>query len=839
MQEFSEWPVAAKALAGLFVLLLVGVLWNMLASLVFLAGTGLLSKHVGIPFADWWQYFSYYGWKSPPVGLWLKISAGVATGLPLLLLIVGLLRRGLPGSSRKLHGAAQWETESALRREFRARFGGLYVGHTGKGLTGRRRYLRFGGPEHVACYAPTRSGKGVGLVIPNCLLYEGSLVCLDVKKENWGATAGIRKEAGQKVFLFDPLAPDGRTARYNPLTYVRRGTLDAFDDIQRISQMLFPHSDGDQAFWTNSARSAFVGATAFLSETPELPLTIGEVLRLLSRHDGAPYILGMVQARRDAGRPYSAATVGALSDYLSGSADTVQGIRKTMTASLSLWFNPRIDAATAESDFDLRELRNSLHAIYVGVSPDNIERLRPLLALFFQQLVDLTVRVLPQHDPKAKHQVLVLLDEFPLLGPMPVLANAFAFVAGYNMRLMLIMQSKAQLRDPALYGPDKAAAMLDNCGVEVVFGTKDLGLSKELSERLGYDTVDGLSRSGPRFWRAFRGKNLNQTESDQRRALLLPQEVMRLKPRDSIVIRPGIFPIKAKRIRHYEDQTFLRLLRDPPPVEPIEVVQLMDSGNAGSAPVAPAPASSRAPAAPSPAPTATTAAAAPSTPAASTAAASPPPSTTAVSSVASSTPAAPAPAKASRGKKAAAGSASATGVAPPAVETVKLRRTGADFAFADVRLAGIQLRGLQVTRKDGVLSLSPPEQANGKGKSRPLYDLQPGWSEAILARISELWDQTEEAEGTPAAIEAAGIAAVPTVTSSPSNTPAVEPGPAPDVAAPPAMRSFQADALLAGVLGAEIDLSEFGEADSKRMVASIIGATPTVASLNRKGVAAE
>ena len=112
-----------------------------------------------------------------------------------------------------------------------------------------------------------------------------------------------------------------------------------------------------------------------------------------------------------------------------------------------------------------------------------------LLASVFGKPVDLTVRTLPQFDPKAKHQVLMLLDEFPLLGPMPVLADAFAFVAGYGMRLMLVMQSKAQLRDPALYGPDKAAAILDNCGAEVIFGTKDLGLAKEMSERLVFDTV--------------------------------------------------------------------------------------------------------------------------------------------------------------------------------------------------------------------------------------------------------------------------------------------------------------------------------------------------------------
>ena len=709
MQDFAEWPSAAKALAALFVLALVAALWNVLASTIFLAGTGLLAAHEGVPLIDWWQYWSFYGWEKPVVGLWLKIAAGIATALPLLLVGAGLLRRGLPGSTLDLHGAAQWETDRALRKEFRARFGGLYVGHTGNNWLGRRRYLRFGGPEHVACYAPTRSGKGVGLVIPNCLLYESSLVCLDVKKENWAASAGIRKAAGQKVFLFDPLAPDGRTARYNPLSYVRRGTLDAFDDIQRISQMLFPHSDGDQAFWTNSARSAFVGATSFLAETPETLLTVGAVLRLLSRQDGAGYMMGMIQARRDAGTPYSAATVGALSDYLSGSADTVQGIRKTMTASLALWFNPRVDAATAESDFDLREMRNSLHAIYVGVTPDNIERLRPLLALFFQQLIDLTVRVLPQHDPKAKHQVLVLLDEFPLLGPMPVLANAFAFVAGYNMRLMLIMQSKAQLRDPALYGPDKAAAMLDNCGVEVVFGTKDLALTKELSERLGYDTVEGVSRSGPRFWRLFRGKNLNQTESDQRRALLLPQEVMRLKPRDAIVIRPGMFPIKARRIRHFEDRTFFKLIRKPPVIEPIEVTQLMDTTATGPTLATPAPAASPASVPP------------PSSPPDASAAAAP---------------------KATRGKRNAA-----------------TPRTPAP------------------TNPTSAAVSSPP----------------------VVARSKE----PDEQSGTT-------------------------------------LKPFQADALLAGVLGAEIDLSQFGEADGKSVVAALIGAVPTVTSLNsKKGVAAE
>jgi len=567
--EFDEWPLPAKIAGGIVAAAVAVALWSIMASTIFLVGTGLMAQHHGFPFADWWLYLYFYGLDRPVIGFWLKLSGGLAIGVPLLLVVAGIARRGWPGDRRALHGETEWAGNAELRENgLLGGFGGLFVGKLR-----RNKYVRFDGPEHVACYAPTRSGKGVGLVIPNCLLYEASLVCLDVKKENFAATAGIRAKAGQKVILFDPLAPDGRTARYNPLSYVRRGTLDAFDDVQRIAGMLFPQEEGKNAFFSDSARSAFVGATTYLAETEGAELTLGAALRIFARPEAPAEIQAAIKARAAEGKPYSEPTVTALADYLSGNADTIQDIRKTVTSRLGLWFNPRIDCATAASDFDLRELRHSLHAIYVGVTPDNIVRLRPLLTLFFQQLVDLTVQVLPQFDKKAKHQVLVLLDEFPLLGPMPVLADAFAYVAGYNMRMMLVMQSKAQLRDPALYGPDKAVAILDNCGIEVVFGTKNNELANELSERLGYDTVDGVSRSGPRFWSAFRAKAANQTESDQRRALLLPQEILRLRKREAIVLRAGMHPAKVRRIRYFKDPYFKRLLCKPPEIKPIEIVE--------------------------------------------------------------------------------------------------------------------------------------------------------------------------------------------------------------------------------------------------------------------------
>jgi type IV secretion system protein VirD4 len=577
----ADWPLAAKALAWLLGLLLLALLWSALASTVFLLGTDLLTDGT-LPLLQFWRYLQHYGFRHPVVGSWLQLAACAATAVPLLLLAGRVARHGWPGTPRSpLHGTTRWARYHELvRAGLHARFQGLYVGQDGWG-----RHLRFGGPEHVACYAPTRSGKGVGLAIPNSLLYEASLVCFDMKRENWCATAGIRAAAGQRVFLLDPLAPDGRTARYNPFSYVRRGTIDAFEDIQRIAQMVFPHVEGEQQFWADAARSAFTGAAGFLAETPELPLTFGEVLRLLSSVDGAAAMLERIEARRQQGEPYTEAVVKALEDYLKGSADLVNSIRKTATARLSLWFNPRVDAATSASDFDLRRLRCALHAIYVGVTPDNLARLRPLLALFFQQLIDLNTRTLPRDDPTARHQVLLLLDEFPALGRMPVLADAFATVADYGLRLLLIMQSPAQLRDRELYGPDKAEAILDNCGLEIVFGTKNQKLAEELSARLGYDTVTATSRSGPQHWRAWRRDKLSTTESEQRRALLLPQEITRLKPRQAILLRPGLFPIRCRRIRYFTDRTFTRLLRPPPVVAPIEIPVRLDQGK-GFEPIA-------------------------------------------------------------------------------------------------------------------------------------------------------------------------------------------------------------------------------------------------------------
>lgn len=491
-------------------------------------------------------FFWYY--RHDPVVL-KAFGAGIVVGLVLTgIMLWWLLKRKPP-----LHGAARFAKEGEIRHAgFRAD-NGIVVGKKGA------KFLTFGGSEHCIVEAPTRSGKGVGIVIPNLLSWQASVVVLDVKRENWEATAGFRKKFGQAVYLFNPTDPEGRTARYNPLSYIDRADPDqVIIELQKIATMLFVPPERGEPFWTDSARTAFVGVGAYLA-IADLPFTIGAIYRLMTTGDTRGYFrkvlddhtLGLSQGCRNA-----------LADFTSGADNTFAGIVQTVTSKLSLWLNPRVDAATQESDFDLRELRTKPMSVYLGVSPDELDRVAPLYNLLFQQLIDLNVRDLPDSD--TPFQVLVILDEFARIGRAQVIANAFSYVAGYGIRLLPVIQSRSQLR--AVYGEHVANEIVANCGVEVAFTPKELRVANELSERIGYVGQESVTKS-----LTINGilANRSKSMSDQRRALLLPQELMQFPDGELLLLRGGIPPIHGDKIRYYADGLFRSRVMAAPVVQPI------------------------------------------------------------------------------------------------------------------------------------------------------------------------------------------------------------------------------------------------------------------------------
>jgi type IV secretion system protein VirD4 len=556
----APWPLRA-AYVGALAAGAAGLL-AALAAVIALAGLRRLSAHLdpaAVP--AWFWYFRH----DPGVRRWLALGAlSALAGAGVLGLAV------LQGLRPPLYGAARWASEAEVRRAGLRTHPGILLGRKDSGL------LSFGGAEHALLYAPTRTGKGVGVVIPNLLSWPDSVVVLDVKRENWEATAGFRAAHGQRTLAFDPLDPEGRTARFNPLGHIDRTDPAAvLDELQKLAVMLFPAPPNADPFWAEAARTGLIGVGALVADTPDLPFSLGAIYGQLTEGDPRTRLPALLTARRKAGRPLSAGGTSALSDFCSASENTFASIKQTITSRMNLWLSPRVRAATDVSDFDLRDLRSQRISLYLTVSPDNLARVALLYNLVLQQLVDLNTRERPEGDRHAI-PVLVVLDEFARLGHARVIAHAFSYVAGYGLRLLPVLQSPAQLR--AEYGPDLAEEIIANCGVEIAFAPKELKIAQELSERLGAYTYEGRSRSRPT---GLAKGHRSRTDSDQRRPLMLPQELMQMPPERLIVLRAGLPPVRGRKIVYWRERLFT-CRQQPAPAIPVHP-------GAGQAPPALAP----------------------------------------------------------------------------------------------------------------------------------------------------------------------------------------------------------------------------------------------------------
>ncbi|HJU08340.1 MAG TPA: type IV secretory system conjugative DNA transfer family protein [Rhodanobacteraceae bacterium] len=490
----------------------------------------------------WPAYFHHYRVVAGVRRL-LILSGGAASVVvlaPMALLFVK--------PKRPLHGEARFAKSFEVRkaRLFESTDDGIIIGRLG------RKFLTAGLAKypHVMLAAPTGAGKGVGVVIPNLLNWNHSVIVLDIKKENWEITAGFRAAHGHDVFLFDPASPQRLTHRWNPLAYVREDPALRVDDIQKIAHILFPDIAGTDPIWTASCRSLFLGLVLYLLETPGKPVTLGQVARESFAGNDQRFAK-LIETRQAEGKPYSTSCAHALLDYVHTSDNTRTSIRKTFTSRFELFLNPIIDAATAANDFDLEALRRRRISIYLGITPDNLGRLAPLLNLFFQQVVDLNTRELPEHNPALRYQCLLLLDEFRSLGKMPLLVEAAAFLRGYGVRLLPIFQSPSQIRE--LYGEEAAKAFFHNHPLRIAYTPPDMATASELSRELGTYTYKATSTSRPS---AFSKGSRSMSESDHARSLLLPQEVKELGDTEALILAKGCKTIRADKICWYRDPAF-------------------------------------------------------------------------------------------------------------------------------------------------------------------------------------------------------------------------------------------------------------------------------------------
>lgn len=449
------------------------------------------------------------------------------------------------------HGTARWATFSEMKRFGYLKAHSVISGPVfGKTVKPRRSgdYLTNGEHAHSLIVAPTRAGKGVGIVIPTLLTFKGSVLALDVKGELFELTSRARRDQGHKIFKFAPFDPEGRSHSYNPVEDViavppgRR-----FSEARRLAVNLITAKGKGAEGFLDGARDLFVaGVLACIEQgTP----TIGAVYDLFSQ-PGEKYKLFARLAEET-----QIAEVRRIFDNMAANDSKIITSYTSILGDggLNLWADPLIRAATNKSDFSIYSLRSRPSTIYLCVSPNDLMVIAPLIRLFFQQVVSILQRTMP--TAREKCEVLFLLDEFKHLGRLESIETAITTIAGYNGRFMFIIQSLSALTG----GYEQAGKenFLSNTGVQVFMATADDETPNYISKAIGDYTYRAKSHS-------FRRGHLfesNVSVSEHGGHLIRPEQVRLLDENEEIVLVKGRPPMKLNKVKYYEDKVLANIFK--------------------------------------------------------------------------------------------------------------------------------------------------------------------------------------------------------------------------------------------------------------------------------------
>ncbi|WP_186116292.1 conjugal transfer protein TraG [Burkholderia gladioli] len=513
---------------------------------------------LGIPFYHPWRLFEWWYWYDAYAPrLFLKGGAiAAASGVTAAGVAIGMsVWRARQSRLVTTYGSARWADARDIRKAGLTQPAGVFLGlHDGQ-------YLRHEGPEHVLTFAPTRSGKGVGLVIPTLLSWPASAVIHDIKGENWAITAGWRARFSH-CLLFNPTDP--KSAAYNPLLEVRRGAHEV-RDVQNIADILVDPEGALERrnHWEKTSHALLVGAILHVLYAGE-DKTLRGVANFLS-DPACPFELTLhrMMTTKHLGDVPHPVVASAAREVLNKSDNERSGVLSTAMSFLGLYRDPTVAEVTSRCDWRIADLIASEHpvSLYLVVPPSDISRTKPLVRLILNQIGRRLTESLDGSDGVSRrHKLLLMLDEFPALGRLDFFETALAFMAGYGIRSFLIAQSLNQIEKA--YGQNHS--ILDNCHVRVTFATNDERTAKRISETLGTATELRAQRNYAGHRLAPWLGHLMVSRQETARPLLTPGEVMQLPPDDAVVMVSSVAPIKAKKLRYYADPNFKRRVLPPP-----------------------------------------------------------------------------------------------------------------------------------------------------------------------------------------------------------------------------------------------------------------------------------
>lgn len=532
-------------------------------------------------FLVWWYHYDAYARDIFETGALIFVGG---VGLAVAMAFGFSLWRAREAKESDTYGTARWATNRDVKRLNLTRGDGVILGAWGKSV------LRHDGADHVLVVAPTNTGKSVGVSLPTGLVWRHSYIALDLKGENWTVTSGLRSSFGP-VFRFAPTETGAH--RYNPLTQIRRGDAEV-RDTQILADMLVDPEGSlrERSHWQLRAFELLV-AVILWTLYAEQRKSLARVAELLAdpQRPVADLFEEMLARPIKAGAPHPVVAAGARQLLDMAEAER-SGVVSTALGYLTLYRDPVLARATEASDFQIEDIITGVRpvSLYLVIPPEEISRLKALLRLVLNQILKRLTEIAgqrqgPNHQGGGR-RVLLMLDEFPQLGKLDFFEHALAYIRGYGIKACLVAQSLNQIAQA--YG--EHSSILDNAHVRVAFACNDERTAKRISDMLGQttETRSQMNYAGSRMSPWLGHTMVSRQEVP--RPLLTPGEVMQLPASDALVLTGGSPPIRARKVRYFEEPAFRSRLRPAVAVLPTRGPGVTTDWDGLTAPLPPPPA---------------------------------------------------------------------------------------------------------------------------------------------------------------------------------------------------------------------------------------------------------
>jgi type IV secretion system protein VirD4 len=440
------------------------------------------------------------------------------------------------------YGTARWATSWEKIR------GGVYGGTgpvIGKGSFGR--IMRFNRDGIVHVFARTGAGKGLGIVIPTLLDYPGSIVVTDIKGENYALTAKYRSTLGP-VFKIDPF-DISRSARFNPLDMIRKGTDQESDDARALATlMVIP--DSRESHWSDKSISL---VSAFILDALHQPDEVNRTLAYVRKRSTGGGGRNLEERIRDIAEtspsPLAQTIALGILDTMGGDDQRMPefaSVLSDMQKATEVWTEGTpAGRLSARSTFHFEQLNNPdlVTTIYICLDEEKLESYRRWLRVMTGCTLNAIMR--SKRTSRPRHKVVLLLDEARALGRLDPLVNTMGFLRAYCTPV-LIWQNKPQVS--AIYG-EQADEFLANASCRVFFGIDNEATAQEVSRMCGQKGILSRSQNVSQSSDAWLRENRSLGESEGGYWLIDPSEVMRLPDTTAIVkMRPVPYPMLTTRM---------------------------------------------------------------------------------------------------------------------------------------------------------------------------------------------------------------------------------------------------------------------------------------------------